>query len=51
VPSYVRELASYWIVYPSHARNTPKVKAFRDWISAEFAAEIAADPTGHYLPR
>jgi LysR family glycine cleavage system transcriptional activator len=51
VPSYVRELASYWIVYPSHARNTPKVKAFRDWIGAEFAAEIAADPTGHYLPR
>ena len=51
VPSYVRELASYWIVYPPHARNTPKIKAFRDWISMEFAAEISADPTGRYLPR
>jgi LysR family glycine cleavage system transcriptional activator len=51
IPSYVRELASYWIVYPPHARNTPKVKAFRDWISAEFDAEIAADSEGRYLPR
>ena len=51
VPSYVRELASYWIVYPSHARNTPKVKAFRDWICAEFADAVAADPEGVYLPR
>jgi LysR family glycine cleavage system transcriptional activator len=51
VPSYVRERASYWIVYQPHARNAPKVKAFRDWISAEFAAEIAADPQGIYLPR
>ncbi|NML12572.1 LysR family transcriptional regulator [Sphingobium sp. AR-3-1] len=51
VPSYVREIASYWVVYPPHARNTPKVKAFRDWIVAAFAAEIAADPEGRYLPR
>jgi LysR family glycine cleavage system transcriptional activator len=49
--SYVREAASYWIVYPSHARNTPKVKAFRDWISAEFAAAIADDKEGRFLPR
>lgn len=51
VPSYVREIASYWIVYPPHARNTPKIKAFRDWICAEFAAALAADPDGHFLPR
>lgn len=51
VPSYVREFASYWIVYPSHARNTPKVKAFRDWICGEFAEAVAADPDGVYLPR
>lgn len=51
VPSYVREIASYWIVYPPHARNTPKIKAFRDWIMAEFASAIAADPDGRYLPR
>nr|WP_176392399.1 transcriptional regulator GcvA [Sphingomonas sp. CDS-1] len=51
VPSYVKERASYWVVYPPHARNMPKVKAFRDWISAEFAREIAADPEGRFLPR
>lgn len=51
VPSYVQERASYWVAYPPHARNTPKVKAFRDWISAEFAKEIAADPDARYLPR
>jgi LysR family glycine cleavage system transcriptional activator len=27
------------------------VKAFRDWICAEFAREIAADPDARYLPR
>lgn len=51
VPSYVREIASYWVVYPSHARNTPKVKAFRDWIAGQFAAEIAADADARYFPR
>ncbi len=51
VPSYVREIASYWLVYPPHARNTPKIKAFRDWISAEFATAIAADPEARFLPR
>jgi len=51
VPSYVREIASYWLVYPPHARNTSKIKAFRDWISAEFASAIAADPEARFLPR
>ncbi|MET0371155.1 MAG: LysR substrate-binding domain-containing protein [Sphingobium sp.] len=51
VPSYVRERASYWVAYEPHARNAPKVKAFRDWITAAFAAEIASDPAGVYLPR
>lgn len=51
VPSYVREIASYWLVYPPHARNTPKIKAFRDWICAEFAGAIAADPDAYFLPR
>lgn len=51
VPSYVREIASYWLVYPPHARNAPKIKAFRDWISAEFATAIAADPEARFLPR
>ncbi|MCP1471332.1 LysR family glycine cleavage system transcriptional activator [Sphingobium sp. OAS761] len=50
MPSYVRERASYWIVYPPHARNIAKVKAFRDWIADEFAQEKAADAEGRFLP-
>jgi LysR family glycine cleavage system transcriptional activator len=50
VPSNMVESRSYWVVYPHHARNTPKVKAFRDWICAEFAAEQAKDPEGRYMP-
>jgi len=50
VPSNVVERRSYWVCHPTHARNTAKVKAFRDWIVAEFAAEIARDPQGHFLP-
>jgi LysR family glycine cleavage system transcriptional activator len=26
---------SYWLVYPESIRNTPKIKAFRDWIVGE----------------
>jgi LysR family glycine cleavage system transcriptional activator len=51
VPSYVQERASYWVAYPPHTRNAPKVKAFRDWMRAEFAREVAADPQGRFLPR
>ncbi|MEA3541620.1 MAG: transcriptional regulator GcvA [Pseudomonadota bacterium] len=51
VPSYVRDCASYWIVYPPHARNTAKIKAFRDWIMADIASEIAADPEERFFPR
>ena len=51
VSSYVQERASYWVAYPPHARNAPKVRALRDWICAEFAREIAADPDARYLPR
>ncbi|OQP87637.1 LysR family transcriptional regulator [Rhizobium rhizosphaerae] len=32
----------YWLVYPERRRNQPKIKAFRDWILAEMAAEQAA---------
>ena len=26
----------YWLLYPELRRNVPKIKAFRDWILAEF---------------
>ena len=50
-PSYVVEAARYWIVYAPANRNLPKIKAFRDWIAAEFAIEKARDPDGRFLPR
>ena len=36
-PSDVAPPMSYWVAHPPHNRNVPKVKAFRDWIAAEFA--------------
>lgn len=35
----------YWLVYPEARRNTPKIRAFRDWILAQVAAmDTTADP-------
>jgi len=33
---------SYWLVYPEHRRNTPKVRRFRDWLLNEIALDHAA---------
>ena len=33
---------SYWLVYPPHRRNAPKVRAFRDWLLARMAGDLAA---------
>lgn len=30
---------SYWVVSPVHTRNAPKIRAFREWITAEIARE------------
>lgn len=49
-PSRVVIPMAYWLVYPSHTRNVPKVKAFRDWVTAEFERERALDPDGLFLP-
>jgi LysR family glycine cleavage system transcriptional activator len=32
----------YWLVYPEHRRNVPKIRAFRDWLLAEVAKDQAA---------
>ncbi|MDH6231187.1 LysR family glycine cleavage system transcriptional activator [Mesorhizobium soli] len=31
---------SYWLVYPEARRNVPKIRAFRDWLLAAFAASL-----------
>ncbi|HEY1124732.1 MAG TPA: LysR substrate-binding domain-containing protein [Sphingobium sp.] len=50
VPSYVIETRRYRVVYPHANRNLPKIKAFRDWIRAEMAAERTSDPEGRFIP-
>ncbi|MES2058923.1 MAG: LysR substrate-binding domain-containing protein [Pseudomonadota bacterium] len=40
---------AYWLVYPEHRRNTPKIRRFRDWLVAEIARDLGLDakpPTG-----
>lgn len=32
---------SYWLVYPQSRRNTPKVRAFRDWIEQTLLRDLA----------
>ncbi|HEY1385865.1 MAG TPA: transcriptional regulator GcvA [Dongiaceae bacterium] len=34
--------SSYWLVYPEERQKAAKIKAFRDWILAEIAADRAA---------
>jgi LysR family glycine cleavage system transcriptional activator len=38
------EPLSLWLVYPEHKRGRAKVRAFRDWLLAEAAADAAAGP-------
>jgi LysR family glycine cleavage system transcriptional activator len=33
---------AYWLVYPEARRNAPKIRAFRDWLLAEIAAQARA---------
>ena len=41
---------SYWLVYPEHKRNQPKVRAFRDWLLAQVALEARNGPAEAYTP-
>jgi LysR family transcriptional regulator, glycine cleavage system transcriptional activator len=34
----------FWLVYPEHRRNVPKIKAFREWLLAEFDAMKGSEP-------
>ncbi len=31
---------AYWLVYPEHRRNVPKIKRFREWLIAELARDL-----------
>jgi LysR family glycine cleavage system transcriptional activator len=40
----VNEGPNYWLVYPDHKRGQPKIRAFRDWVLKEVAADAVAGP-------
>jgi LysR family glycine cleavage system transcriptional activator len=37
---------SFWLVYPEHKRNLPKVRAFRDWLVEAVRRAAGDDPYG-----
>lgn len=39
-----------WLVYPEHKRGRAKIRAFRDWLLAEIAAEAPAGPAEAFTP-
>jgi LysR family glycine cleavage system transcriptional activator len=41
---------AHWLVYPEHKRSRAKVRAFRDWLLAEIAAEAPNAPAGVFTP-
>lgn len=41
---------SWWLVYPEYKRNTPKIRAFRDWLLAAVADQAASDTTSAFVP-
>jgi len=39
-----------WLVYPEHKRGRAKIRAFRDWLLAEIAADATAGPAEAFTP-
>jgi hypothetical protein len=40
-PDEVDSGSGYWLVYPDHRRNLPKVRRFREWLLAEISNDKA----------
>jgi LysR family glycine cleavage system transcriptional activator len=40
-PHEVEDGLGYWLVYPDHRRNLPKVRRFREWLLAEISRDKA----------
>jgi len=41
---------AFWLVYPEHKRNLPKVRAFRDWLLDQVKSAAGDDPYGILEP-
>jgi LysR family transcriptional regulator, glycine cleavage system transcriptional activator len=46
---HVNEGPSYWLVYPEHRRQQPKIRAFRDWLLAEVAKDAVHGPADAFV--
>ncbi|MEA3053460.1 MAG: LysR family transcriptional regulator, glycine cleavage system transcriptional activator [Sphingomonadales bacterium] len=44
------ERRAHWLVYPEHKRGRAKIRAFRDWLLAEIAAEAPSGPAAAFTP-
>ncbi len=49
-PLMIMEGPCYWLVYPEHKRNQPKIRAFREWIHGQFEAIRAEGPEDAFTP-
>lgn len=47
---HINEGPSYWLVYPDHRRNIAKIRAFRDWLLAQVAAQALVGPPEAFEP-
>jgi LysR family glycine cleavage system transcriptional activator len=49
-PLLIMEGPCYWLVYPEHKRNQPKIRAFREWMLGQFEAMRRDGPEEAFLP-
>ncbi|HEX7852728.1 MAG TPA: LysR substrate-binding domain-containing protein [Sphingobium sp.] len=49
-PDLACEPRHFFLVYPEHKRNQPKIRAFRDWLMAAIKDAVGDDPYGVLVP-
>jgi LysR family glycine cleavage system transcriptional activator len=49
-PLIIYEGTSYWLVYPEHKRNQPKIRALREWMLRQFAMLAGEGPAEAFVP-
>lgn len=49
-PLIACERRGHWLVYPEHKRGRAKIRAFREWLLKEIAAEAPSGPAAAFTP-
>ncbi len=49
-PLIACERRGHWLVYPEHKRGRAKIRAFREWLLGEIAAEAPSGPAAAFMP-